>query len=128
MKRVFLLILTVVVCWIIVVGYVGGVRQETGANNGPYGKYVLSTDPTQYIELKPDGSCLVGVREYTPSGKTGKLELLSGTYETKGDIVTLELKAPRGTLKSEFRLEGDSLVPEMKQVPRGLEGAKYMKR
>ena len=128
MKRLFLSILLVVLCPIIIVGYVAGTKQEAGADNGPYGKYVLSADPTQYIELKPDGSCLIGAREYTPSGQTGRLEFISGTYEIKGDIATLTLKLPRGALKSEFRLEGNTLVPKRERLPRGLEGAKYIKR
>jgi len=129
MKRSFLLILSVVLCPIIVVGYVAGTKQEAGADNGPNGKYVLSVDPTQYIELRSDGTCLVGAREYTPSGQTGKLELLSGTYEMRGDIVTLKVIVSHGTLVSEFRLEDNTLVPQkMKRVPRGLEGAKYIRR
>ncbi len=128
MKRVSLLILSVVLSSIILVGYMGVATQEAVADNGPYGKYLLSTDSTQYIELKPSGSCLIGAREYTPSGQTGKLESLSGTYEVKGDMVILELKTARGTLKSEFRLEGNNLVPQRRPVPRGLEGAKYIKK
>ena len=69
------------------------------------------------------------MREYTPSGVAGKsVESLSGTYEIKGDIVTLILKTPRGDMKSEFKLDGNTLVPTRKNVPPGLEGAKYIKR
>ncbi len=129
MKRIRSLILSLVLCLIIVVGYVVGTKQEAGADDGPYGKYFLSVDPTQYIELKTDGSCLVGAREYGPSGQPGKrLESFGGTYEIKGDIVTLVLKTPRGDMKSEFKLDGNTLVPTRKNVPRELEGAKYIKR
>ena len=121
--------ISVVLCLIIVVGHMAGTKQEAGAADGPYGKYFLSVDPTQYVELKPDGSCLIGMREYTPSGVAGKsVESLSGTYEIKGDIVTLILKTPRGDMKSEFKLDGNTLVPTRKNVPPGLEGAKYIKR
>ncbi len=129
MKRIRSLILSAVLCVTIIVGYVEGTKQEAGAADGPYGKYFLSVDPTQYVELKPDSSCLIGMREYTPSGVAGKrVESLSGTYEIKGDIVTLILKTPRGDMKSEFKLDGNTLVPTRKNVPPGLEGAKYIKR
>jgi hypothetical protein len=128
LKRLGLSNLLFVLGMIIVVGYVTGIKQEAGADSGPYGKYVLSADPTQYIELKPDGSCLVGAREYTPSGKPGRLEFISGTYEIKGDIATLTLKLPRGALKSELTLVGNTLVPKRERLPRGLEGAKYIKK
>ena len=128
MKRLAVYVL-VVSCLIIGIGYVAGTKQEVGAADGPYGKYFLSVDPTQYVELKPDGSCLIGMREYTPSGVAGRsVESLSGTYEIKGDIVTLILKTPRGDMKSELKLEGNTLVPTRKNVPSGLEGAKYIKR
>ncbi len=129
MKRLISLILAAVLCMMIVAGYVMGTKQEAGADDGPYGKYVFSADPTQYVELKPDGSCLVAMREYTPSGHPGKqLESVSGTYGIKGDIVTFILKTPRGDIKSEFKLEGNTLVSTRKNAPRGLEGAKYIKR
>jgi len=129
MKRLFLLILSVMLCLIIVVGYIAGTKRKASADNGPYGKYVLSTDSTQYIELKPDGSCLVGAKEYGPGGGTGKLELLRGTYEIKGDVVTVKLGTAQKPLISEFKLEGNTLVPPKMKIARpGLEGAKYIKK
>jgi hypothetical protein len=121
--------LLVVSCLVIGIGYVTRIKQEAGADEGPYGKYVFSADPTQYVELRPDSTCLAVTREYTPSGHPGKkLESVSGTYEIKGDIVTFVLKTPRGDVRSELKLEGNTLVPARKNVPRGLEGAKYIKR
>ncbi|MFB3883857.1 MAG: hypothetical protein ACE144_01440 [Thermodesulfobacteriota bacterium] len=129
MKRLTSFMLSMALCLTIVVGYVEGTRQEGYADDGPHGKYVFSADPTQYVELRSDGSCLVVTREYTPSGHPGKqLESLSGTYEIKGDIVTFILKAPRGDIRSELRLEGNTLVLTRKKVPPGLEGAKYIKK
>ena len=126
MKRLISLILSVVLCLIILVGYVAGTKQEAGADDGPYGKYVFSADSTQYLELRPDGSCLIVTREYTPSGVPGKrLVSINGTYEIKGDIVSIG--GPAGKL--DWRLEGNTLVPtQTKFLPRGLEGAKYIKQ
>jgi hypothetical protein len=125
MKRLISLILSVVLCLIIVIGYIAGTKQEASADDGPYGKYVFSADSTQYLELRPDGSCLIVTREYTPSGVPGKrLVSFSGTFEIKGDIVSFT--GPAGKL--DWRLEGNTLVPtQPKLLPRGLEGAKYIK-
>ncbi len=134
MKRPISLILAVVLCLIIVVGYVAGTRQEAGADDGLYGKYVLSVDPTQYIELRSDGSCLVGIRVLHPSGDFDRtIESFSGTYEIKGDIVTLKPIMHGKVQNIEFRLEGNTLVPPKYQggtdrMRKAMEGAKYVKR
>ncbi len=122
--------ISVVLCLIIGVGYVAGTKQEAGADDGPYGKYVLSVDPVQYIELKPDGNCLIGARELTPSGTfSGSIKVFSGRYEIKGDILTFI--GPGGS--GDWRLEGNTLVPPKYErgtdrMKKAMEGAKYIKR
>lgn len=123
--------ISVVLCLIIVAGYVAGTKQEAGADNEPYGIYVLSVDPVQYIELRTDGSCIIGTRELGPSGGfLGSIRVFSGTYEIKGNILTIigpEVK------KLEWRIEGNTILPpEYKRgnlaMNKSMEGAKYIKR
>ena len=134
MKRVISLILSVALCMVISVSYVAGTKQAAGADNGPYGKYVLSADTTQYIELRPDGSCLMGIRVLHPSGDFDRsLELFSGTYEIKGDIVTLKPILHGKAQNVEFRLEGNTLMPPKYEggtdrMRKAMEGAKYIRR
>ena len=86
MKRVISLILSVVLCLIIGIGYLAGTKEEAGADNGFYGKYYSSRYPEDYLELKPDSSFFLRVRERTPSGVPGKNFLeVSGSYEIKGE-------------------------------------------
>ena len=104
---------SVVLCLIIVVGCAAGTKQLAGADNEPYGKYVHSQDAASYLELRPDGSCRAGGRVRHPSGQVGEPFELKGTYEIKGDIVTLKLISPagekvRGT--KDFTLKGNTLV------------------
>ncbi len=126
--------ISVVLCLIIVVGHMAGTKQEAGADDGRYGKYVLSVDPTQYIELRSDGSCLMGIRVLHPSGDFDRrLESFSGTYEIKGDIVTLKPILHGKAQNIEFRLEGNTLVPPKYEggtsgMRKTMEGAKYIKR
>jgi len=134
MKRLFLLILSVVLCTIIVVGCVAGRKQGPAADSGRYGKYVYSLDSTQYLELRRDGSYVAATREHGPSGGFGRdLQSFSGSYEIKGDIVTImpprELD-PKKIIpdenKSKLRFEGNTLMPVKKM--RRYEGAKFIKR
>lgn len=131
MKRLISLILSVALCLIIVVGFMSGTKQTAGADEGPYGKYFLSVDPVQYIELRADGSCIIGTRELGPSGGfLGSIRVFSGTYEIKGNILTIigpEVK------KLEWRIEGNTILPpEYKRgnlaMNKSMEGAKYIKR
>jgi hypothetical protein len=128
---------SVVLCLIIVVGCSAGTKQsvgtkqKAGADNGPYGKYVLSVDPIQYFELRPDGRCLYGARELTPDGYfRGSIEVFSATCEVKGDIVTFIDLNKR---KVELKLQGNTLVPPKfergtPRMQKAMEGAKFIKR
>ncbi|MBI5576522.1 MAG: hypothetical protein HY896_09200 [Deltaproteobacteria bacterium] len=113
-------------------GYVAGANQAAGADNGIAGKYFLSVDPFQYIQLHPDGTCLAGARELTPSGTfKGSITVLKMTYGVKGDIITLT-GGPQGN-SIDFRLEGNALVPLQKQrgtpaMKKAMEGSKYIRR
>ncbi len=125
--------LLVVLCLIIYVGCVAGIKQEVGPDSGRYGKYIYSLDSTQYLDLRRDGSYVATVRVHHPSGKFGReLQSFSGSYEIKGDVVTLmpprelDPKKVNPNQKSELRLEGNTLVPVKKM--RRYEGAKFIKR
>ncbi|MFB3883840.1 MAG: hypothetical protein ACE144_01355 [Thermodesulfobacteriota bacterium] len=134
MKRAVSLILSAVVCLTLGTGYVAGTRQDAGADEKPYGKYVFSADPTQYVELRPDSSCVIGIRVLGPSGGfEGTLQSFSGTYEIKGDIVTLKPVMHGKAQNIEFRLEGNTLVPPKYQggtdrMRKTMEGAKYIRK
>ena len=130
MKRLFMLGLSLVLCTIIVVGFMSWTKQAAGADNGTYGKYVFPEDPSTYIELRPDGSCLFVARVYGPSGKpTDKISTVKGTYEIKGDIVTIKLISSNSSKYDivDFRLEGNALVTIKTKSGKGRDGLKLIK-
>jgi len=122
---------------LIVAGCATGANQAAGTGNTIYGKYFLSVDPTQYIELQPDGICHVGARELGPSGGFhGNIKVFSMACAVKGDTDTVILTGGPGAPKGNsiaFKREGNALVPLMKRdgtpgQQKTMEGAKWIKR
>lgn len=73
-----------------------------GCGSKPYGKYVKSQDSNQYLELRPDGNFFLKEKEMF----MGTYFNASGTYEIKGNIVTL--KTPLGDTNG--TLNGNTIV------------------